>query len=488
MNLRPFLICLLALAIAPNASRAADLTPSLDAGKALLLKGDALADKSQGTEAVLLYKQAFEHLLPSMRKLPFKTEVKRDVTAREDLRDFLIKELDEEQTPAEFHGDEVGMKALGFLPREADYKEIMVQVYAEEIAAFYDPRTRTMHLIREPEAKAKKPPTFLERLLGKTGEFDKEGNKTVIAHELTHALADQHYDIDALQTAAKGDDDRLLALTALIEGEATLTMMGAQMNDWSGEKVAKLPADSLDRTFRILGPFLNLAGGASMRKAPPVVAETMLFPYLRGLVFCASMTNEGGWPRIDEAYRRPPLSTEQVLHPAKYRDDPDPPTAIDLGKLDPGPGWTEATRNVVGELQLSILLKQHNGRAAAEGWDGDSFAAFEGPDDRLALAWLTTWDTEDDAREFAQGYLRFQTTKLDPDAPEPNAFPDSLRRGQDDAVFAVERRGLDVAVVEGLPAKDTERLIKAAFAARKTEKTQMPVKTSTRKASRKEGK
>lgn len=488
MNSRPLLVCLLALAVASDAAGAADLTPSLDAGKALLLRGDALADRDQGTEAVLLYKQAFEHLLPSMRKLPFKNEVERDVTAREDLRAFLVKELDEDQTPAEFHGDEVGMKALGFLPREADYKEIMVQVYAEEIAAFYDPKTKTMHLIREPEAKAKKPPSFLERLLGKTPGFDKEGNKTVIAHELTHALADQHYDIDAMQTAAKGDDDRLLALTALIEGEATLTMMGAQMNDWSGEEAAALPADGLDWTFRILGPFLNLAGGRSMRQAPPIVAETMLFPYLRGLVFCASLTNKGGWPRIDEAYRLPPLSTEQVLHPAKYRDDPDPPTAIDLGKLDPGRGWTEATRNVVGELQLSILLKKYDGRTASEGWDGDSFAAFEGPDDRLALVWLSTWDTEDDAREFARSYLRFQTTKLGPDADEPDAFPDSVRRGQDDAAFAVERRGLDVAVVEGFPAKTTEALLRSAFNARKFEKTHEPVKTSTRKASRRKEK
>ncbi|MEO6810739.1 MAG: hypothetical protein ABI353_16615, partial [Isosphaeraceae bacterium] len=328
----------------------------------------------------------------------------------------------------------------------------------------------------EPEAKEKKPPTFMERLLGKTGGFDKEGNKTVIAHELTHALADQHYDIDTLQTAAKGDDDRLLALTALIEGEATLTMLGAQMNDWSGEKVIELPADGLNRTFRILGPFLNLAGGASMRQAPPIVAETMLFPYLRGLVFCASLTNKGGWPQIDEAYRLPPLSTEQVLHPEKYRDNPDPPMAINLGKLTPGAGWTEATRNVVGELQLSILLKKYDGRAAAEGWDGDAFAAFEGPDDRLALVWLTTWDTEDDAREFAQGYLRFQTTKLDPDAKEPDAFPDSVRRTHLDAVFAVERRGLDVAVVEGFPSKTTEHLINTALAAQKSEKTHRPVK------------
>ena len=79
----------------------------------------------------------------------------------------------------------------------------MVKVYSEEIAAFYDTKTKTMHLIKEPEAKAKKPPTFLERLLGKTGGFDKDENKTVIAHELTHALADQNFDLDALQKAVK---------------------------------------------------------------------------------------------------------------------------------------------------------------------------------------------------------------------------------------------------------------------------------------------
>ena len=84
----------------------------------------------------------------------------------------------------------------------------MVKVYSEEIAAFYDTKTKTMHLIKEPEAKAKKPPTFLERLMGKTGGFDKDENKTVIAHELTHALADQNFDIDAMQKAVKDDDDR----------------------------------------------------------------------------------------------------------------------------------------------------------------------------------------------------------------------------------------------------------------------------------------
>src|SRR5262249_26214961 len=155
----------------------------------------------------------------------------------------LIREIDEDQTPEEFRGQELAMKALGLIPRDMNYKEVYIKAYIEEIAGFYDPKTRTMHLIKEPEVppEKRKKPGLLERLLGKTDGFDKEQNKSVIAHELTHALADQHYDLYAMQKAIKADDDRTLALQALIEGEAMLTMMGAQMGDWEGKMTRRLP-------------------------------------------------------------------------------------------------------------------------------------------------------------------------------------------------------------------------------------------------------
>ncbi len=152
---------------------------------------------------------------------------------------MLIKEIDAEMTPAEFRANELGMKVLGLLPRDFNLKETMVKVYSEEIAAFYDTKTKTMHLIKEPEAKAEEPPTFLEKLLGKKSGFDKDENKTVIAHELTHALADQNFNLDKMQSSIKRDDDRDPALSALIEGEATLTMFGAQMEDWTGTEGAE---------------------------------------------------------------------------------------------------------------------------------------------------------------------------------------------------------------------------------------------------------
>ncbi len=451
-----------------------DVKEGIKAGRALLAEGDAAADKGDTAEAVVRYKRAFEKLLPGMRKIPFKTEVKRDVTAREELKNVLIKEIDDEMTPGEFRAGEMGMKALGFFPKEFKLKEVMVKVYSEEIAAFYDTKTKTMHLIKEAEAKDKKPLTFLERLMGKSQGFDKDENKTVIAHELTHALADQNFDIDSMQKKIKHDDDRDLALSALIEGEATLTMLGAQQSDWEGDDISRMPAASLDRIFGFMIPLMPMFGGKSLREAPVILSESLIFPYFRGLVFCAKLTNDGGWEALNKAYKSPPLSTEQILHPEKYTTDPDAPTAVDLGKLDAGPQWKELGRNVVGEMQLGVLLRRHGGKKAAAGWDGDQFAVFEGSQGKLGLVWFSTWDSAPDAREFQEGYVKFQTTKMGKDLPQPEAYPEAIRRPHDGVIYAVERKGADVVVVEGFNADLTDALVTRAFGAFKNQKMQFP--------------
>ena len=465
-----FSLALTTILLGP-AAFAADIDADPLAGKKLLTEGDKLADKGDTTEAQLSYKKAFEQLLPGMRKLPFKSVVKRDVTAREHLKNVLLKEIEEDKSAEEYRGDELGMKALGFIPKGLDYKELMIRVYSEEIAAFYDPKTKTMHLIREPEKKDAKPRGLFERLLRGDGSFNKDENKTVIAHELTHALADQNYDLDKLQHAIKHDDDRSMALSSLIEGEATLTMMGAQMKDWEGLEIIKLRSEDLDRTMSMMGPLMSMGTGPSMKDAPAILADSLIFPYLRGLVFCAKLVNDGGWKEIDRAYKNPPLSTEQILHPDKYLTKPDPPTEVDLGKLAPGAGWKEVTRNVVGEMQAAVLLKKHSGKEAAAGWDGDQFATFEGSEGRLGLVWFSTWDSEEDARQFAKSYLQFQTTKLGAKAKNPDAYPDSVRRPSQGVSFAVERRGADVAIVEGFSSEIAESLMETAFKASKREKT-----------------
>jgi hypothetical protein len=465
------LVILAILPATPRPASADDKEPPVRAGTKLLAEGDRLADHGQTTEAVIRYKRGFEKILPELRKIPFLHEVKRDVTKRENLKALLLKELEQDMTPEEFRANEMAMKAFGLLPRDFNLKETLAQVYSEEVAAFYDPRTKTMHLIEEPKAaEPKKAPGFLERLFGKKTEFDKDENKTVIAHELTHALADQHYDLEALDKAVKKDDDRSLALSALIEGEATLTMIGASMDDWEGTEVIKMPAANLDWAFGLMSTFMPMMGGGkTLSQSPPIISESMLFPYIKGVVFCARLTNDDGWKAIDDAYRNLPQSTEQILHPEKFRTNPDWPTTIDLGVLKPGDGWKELGRNVLGEMQLGVLLRKHGGKSAAAGWDGDRYAVFEGPKNRLGLVWLTTWDSEEDAREFTAALVRYQTSKLD-DLPRPRKdIHDTIWRNVGDQLYVVQRRGLDVAVIEGFPAEATATYLEAAFRAKKVE-------------------
>ncbi len=330
------------------------------------------------------------------------------------MKALILKEIDEDMTPEEFRANELAMKAFGLLPRDFNLKEALAQVYAEEVAAFYDPKTKTMHLIEEPKAEAKKPPSFLERLFGKKQDFDKDENKTVIAHELTHALADQHYDLDAMQKAVKKDDDRSLALDALIEGEATLAMFGAGMDDWQGEDITKLPAERLELTFNLLSPFLPFMGGGNADQDRAAdhqrVDDLSLFPG-NGLLRQADQQGGLGGDRRG-------LSQPAALD----RTDPPPrevPRASSTCRcrsiwvsLKPGEGWKEVGRNVLGEMQLGVMLRKHGGKTAAPGWDGDRYAVFEGPKDKLGLVWLSTWDSEHDAREFLDGYVAYQTSKV----------------------------------------------------------------------------
>jgi hypothetical protein len=458
-------------------SRADDpVRPSIESGREALSEGDRLADADKPNDAQLSYQRAFEAILPVMRGLDFKQSVKHDITKREKLRDRLLQELDEDRTPEELRGEALSLVAFGLWPSDLDYKETMVRVYTEEIAAFYDPKSKTMHMIQESETKApERPKGLLDFLNPKPAGFDKDGHKTVIAHELTHALADQHYDIDRMQKGAKGDDDRTLALTALIEGEAMLTMLAAQSEDYRGTRVIEIPARDLDRTFSLLAPFMPAMSGQAVRKAPPILSQGMIFPYLKGLVFCAHLGNGSGWSAIDAAYRDPPISTEQILHPERYLGDRDAPVKIELGEFDDIGDWKCVYQNVMGEFQTGVLLRRFGGRAAAAGWDGDEYAALRSPGGRLALVWRTTWDTEDDAREFFRSYARYQADRHHLDDPfadvaEPDAVV-SVRREHTGAQFEIACRGKDVSVVEGFAPEVSARLLERAFAAPAREKS-----------------
>jgi len=372
--------------------------------EAILAEGDRLAAEKEYDRALLRWRDAYQLLVPRLRGLDLRKPVEAGLLDREGLRDEIRRALDEELPEEKRRFLDRSLKVFGFVPPTLSVERLVLDLYTEEVAGFYDPRRKKLFLVHETE-EDERPRGFLERLLGSSGGFDPDEQKIALAHEMAHALADQHYDLDALDRASP-DDDTDLALAALIEGEATLVMIAETMRESGGAAQAlKMSPRTIDWTFRLLRPFLPYASGKAFRDAPRIFRESLLFPYVQGTVFLLHATNRGGWKPVDAAFRDPPRSTEQVLHPEKYfgaeRDEPE---RIEVPALDGAleGEWKEVGRNVLGELQLSVLLD----RAAAAGWDGDRYVVLEDAAGRVALAWITAWDSPDEAGEFARSCRR----------------------------------------------------------------------------------
>lgn len=435
-------------------------------------KGDRLAEKQDYTGALLEYKLAYEAVLPKLRGLEFRNPVEPKFMERDELRAHMATLLQEEITPAEMRLLDATLEVFGFAPPGIETEEMLLAIYSEEVAGFYDPKRKQLFLIREKPQPEKKP-GFFERLLGVSSEFDPAEAKATLSHEMAHALADQHFDLERLQEDARHDSDRLLALTALIEGEATLVMLAdmGRSPGSDGREFLASPPWIMDATFRFAAALLPFAAGKAFRSAPAVVREALLFSYFKGLVFLLHLTNRDEWTSVDRAFRAPPLSTEQILHPEKFHGEVDTPQAITMPALAGvvAPDWTEIGRDVLGEFQISILLRLHWGALAAAGWDGDGYAVFAHRDGRSALAWYTTWDSEQDAREFAGAYARYASTRLERgdarpaafDEPAPPAVAGRFRLERAGAISHLERRGQDVLVIEGFTESETDALLAA---------------------------
>jgi hypothetical protein len=230
-----------------------------------------------------------------------------------------------------------------------------------------------------------------------------------------HALQDQHFDLETfLEDREELSDDASLAITALIEGDAT----AAQIEFLKG-------TPSL---LRDLSTEMEGDGGSTeaLDSAPAIITETLIFPYVQGQVFVSELLEDGGWDRVNEAFTSLPASTEQILHPEKYFDGEDP-VVVDLPDVADalGPGWEAFDTNTMGEFQTSVILDEgdvSSGDAedAAEGWGGDRYTVV-GTDDQAVILWESVWDSEDDAEEFADTLVDREESRLEGSSDESDS-------------------------------------------------------------------
>jgi len=324
------------------------------------------------------------------------------------------------------------------LPKELSLKNLLIELYTEQVAGFYDPETKKLCLIEG---------------------FDPVLQQAIMVHELTHALQDQHFDLKQLVDPDINNDDLLLAHETIIEGEATAVMLEI----FSGLNITQLPD---------LGPLVDttlsmpIFADSSLTRAPEYIKKHLLFPYSAGTSFIQRYYSTHQSYNSSQLFSQIPTSTEQIIHLEKYFDDRDEPISITINDLEDclQHSWHPLYSDVIGELDFSILLNTflpaEEAKIAAEGWDGSRFYTFErNCDDRVLLIWLSTFDRKEDALEFFHSYIKIIEAKYKKEKlleKQDNKF---FQWQTEEGLVYFEVRGHDVLAIEGIEVKFLPELI-----------------------------
>jgi hypothetical protein len=365
-----------------------------------------------------------------LRGLAIRRPIRRGVMSKPEITKRLLARVRTEYGPDEIASEELAMKRLGLLPPDADYLKLVIDLLTEQIAGFYDPWEQELYI----------------------ADWMTMGGDEVMAHEIDHALQDQHFGLRSWMAVEKKNADATLARQALVEGDGLALMI-----EFSSPGPVPWGQDGFVETMT---GFMAL-GAAGLAHVPLAIREALVFPYSHGLRFVAEVRKTRPWKAVDEMYRRPPLSSEHILHPSTYARY-ERPVAIVAAAPDALRGHKRRYDNVMGQFNLAILLRQHKvslpiANLAAAGWGGDRIHVYSpgGSQDRTgasAVAVLyTVWDSEVDAIEFF-GAIDDAMPSLSGGTRSASAQPRTVEyRAASGAVSSVERRGDAVVVIIGAP-------------------------------------
>ena len=330
-----------------------------------------------------------------VRQLRFMRPVPVLVENRERITQYVSTQIEEE----ELERARVVYTALGLLPADLDVRSLLLRLMGEQVVGYYDSDAK--HLV------------VRDDIMRSFAELPKEGEaahselaeaRIVLLHELVHALQDQNLQLSE-HIHSERDTDAANAFHALVEGDATLAMIGyaLEREQVPLHRLTGNPAQV--RSFSDVVRHSPLAG-SELELAPAIVRVPLLSSYVDGLSFCASLHGRAGFAAIDRAHAAPPVSTEQVLHPERFAR-PDEPTKIalpDVPALNDA-GYELLREDTLGELEMSVYFAQagalDDAKRAADGWDGDRIRVYRHPEQPSAVAWMSVWDTERDAEQAA---------------------------------------------------------------------------------------
>ena len=323
------------------------------------------------------------------RGLGFGSPVSARVVAPRELRGLLARELEQALEPGELEGAEWSARSIGLLPIDTDLRRALLDFGGVGLGGFYSALRGRLYVLG--------PRRGLLGRLRRAPVEPRPPDEVTLLHELAHVLQDRHSSLLDVTLGVRENDDLIFAVGAFLEGEAL----------WTGFRDQELRAGAAPPAPEAYAAEMSPAwADAEYPDTPRILREPMVLQYPLGYALAAALAARGGTPALDAALRDPPLSSEQLLHPARYLEGGrrDPPALLELPERAPQ-GCQTLYRNSLGELGLRIWLAERRGGASerarpADGWAGDRLVAWR-CGERAAFAWLVRFDAPAEAREFA---------------------------------------------------------------------------------------
>jgi hypothetical protein len=350
-----------------------------------------------------------------------------DFITKEKINEFLKKRVKEVAKPEEIRAEELTLKKFGLVPPDFDLAGNTVDLLTEQAAAFYDYDRKKLFITETTPSESQEP---------------------VLAHELSHALADQNFNLGRFIKQGRKSDDGATARLAVMEGQATWIM---------SEFLAEKNGQSLKTSPGLVAMMSNMSeSGAGQypvfESAPLYERVTLVFPYTKGMLFQNAVFQRDGKEGFAEVFRKPPISTQQILHPDKYFADvkPTDPALPELRFK----GYKGLVGGSLGELEHSILIEQYASKERAQElaphWRGSNFALMENKAaKRDVLLYASEWDSEATARDYFVFY-RDALRKKWKSMTVATESEDAVTGTGDDGAFELRRKGAVVTSVEGL--------------------------------------
>ncbi len=415
---------------------------AVSAALAFGLGGASFGTVVQGTNESDLLRTADEVLrqVARIRGLELKAPVQRGVKSKEEIARYLNERVKDEYQEKELEREGKVLRKFGLIPADLDYKEFTLKLLTEQVGGYYDPDKKTFFI---------------------AGWLPPDQQKPVMVHELTHALQDQHFDLNRFikQVRKIENDDMVLARQALVEGEGMAVMFDYLLEP-AGRNFAQLPniAALMRSQLSVMDSQFEV-----FKQAPMYLRETLLFPYGYGAAFLQRVRSKEAWSAVNRIYSDLPESTEQIIHPEKYFDARDRPQAVEV--QDPagvlGKSWRTTYRNVLGEFSTYLLLKLFLGEEESEkgsrGWDGDRLLLVEesGGKGYFVLA-ESVWDTPGDAEEYFKALEEWVPRRF-PNAKKVDDIASGFAWIENGERHFIQRNGSRVRLMVGLPESQAQK-------------------------------